>query len=166
MAFVPPLRNLIHDLHPDVGLAQETTLGRFIRQLTARHRTFAFASMALAVLGVLLVVLGSVSLFVSMVKDSLREIAIRMALGASHMRLTGRIVAQGLMLTLAGVVLGAGGAFFISRRIADQLYKTEAGDPLTFVTVSSLILLIGVLAVYWSATLGTRTDPAKCLRGD
>jgi hypothetical protein len=164
MNFVPTLQKLVRELHPDVGLAQEITLGDFVRQLTARYRAAAFGSTALALVAVFLVALGSVSLFASMVKDSVREIAIRMALGASHVRLTSRIVAQGLLLTLVGILLGAGGAVLAAKRVADQLYRTSATDPPTFIAVPLLVAIVGLASVYWSSRLATRTDPAKYLR--
>jgi hypothetical protein len=166
MDFVPSLRQLVHDLNPDVAVAEEISLAGWVRELTASFRISAWISAALAVLCLALVVIGCVSLFLSMVRDSVREIAIRMALGASHVALTTRIVVQGAAVTVAGIIVGTGGAFVVSRQIQYQLYRIEPTDPLTFVAIPILILCIGLVSMCWPALLATRTDPAACLRSE
>jgi ABC-type antimicrobial peptide transport system permease subunit len=105
-----------------------------------------------------------VALFVSMVRDSVREIAIRMAIGASARALTLRIVGQGLVLTVIGVVVGVVVARVIGNRLADELYHTQPTDLVTFVAVPALVGAIALAAVLYSAVLATRNDPAKSLR--
>lgn len=166
MAFVPRLRALIHELNPQVALAEEKPLSLHLRDLTAAQRMSAIATVALAVLGIVMLAAGCVSLFVSMVRDSVREIAIRMALGATTGQLTRRILMQGMVLTLAGLATGAFAARLVATRIADQLHDVSAWDPVTWVAVPALIALVSLLSVYTAAALAARTDPSRLLRAE
>lgn len=166
MDFVPSLRRIVHELDPNVAVAEETSLDAWLNDLTGAQRNAAIASTALAFMGILLLAIGCVSLFASMVKDSLHEIAIRMALGSSNLSLTWRIVAQGLLISSGGIFIGTVGAWLIAQQIATQLYRTDSSDSLTFTVVPLLVLFIGLASVYWTARLATRTDPARCLRSE
>jgi hypothetical protein len=57
-----------------------------------------------------------------------------------------------------------GGAVWAAKRVADQLYRTSATDPLTFIAVPLLVAIVGLASAYWASRLATRTDPAKYLR--
>lgn len=164
MLFVPQLKQVLRDMNPDVAIAEQTTLADHIADLTGTYRTSAVASTGLAVFGVALLGIGCVSLFVSMVRDSRREIAIRMALGATSTRLTRRIVSQGILLIAIGVAIGLAVARVLAFRIADQLYKTEPTDLPTFMTVPAFVVLVGIAAVAYSAMVATRIEPARLLQ--
>ncbi len=166
MTFVPALRRLVHELSPDVAVAEEQAMASHLNELTGAQRTSAFVTMALAVLAILLLAIGCVALFTGMVRDSRNEIAIRMALGATNAKLTARIVAQGLLLTTTGVLFGLVGSAFISQRMSDQLYRVPSSDPAILSLACSVVLMIGLVSVYWSARLATRTDPGQSLRCD
>jgi ABC-type antimicrobial peptide transport system permease subunit len=122
--------------------------------------------MGLALAALALLAIGCISLFLSMVRDSIREIAIKMALGANNLTLMTRIAAQGTFLTLAGVLVGIGVARALADHIADQLYRTESTDPITFAGTAGIVVAIGTISVLWSAVKATRTDPATSLRTD
>jgi predicted permease len=164
LPFAEVLRRTVHDLNPDVAVAEEISLAAWLDDLTQAQRKSALASAGLAVVGVLLLVVGSGALFFSMVKDSTREIAIRQALGCSHLRLTGRILLQGTLLMAAGLATGVVAAWFIAHRIADQLYRTPPSDLPTFLTIPVVVGLAGLAAVYWSVRIATRIEPAEFLR--
>lgn len=164
MAFVSRLRALIRDFNPHIALAEERTLADHLRNFTAAQRTSATTTMALAVIGIVLLAAGCVSLFVSMVRDSSREIAIRMALGSTGARLVRRILCQGIVLTIAGLAVGLIATRAVAMRIADQLHEVSAWDPLTWVTASALIVLVCLASVHMAAIRAARTDPVEVLR--
>jgi ABC-type antimicrobial peptide transport system permease subunit len=166
LQFAPVLRQVVHELHPDIAVTEERTLDAHINFMTATQRLSAFTTSALAVLGLALLAFGCLSLFLSMVKDSTREIAIRIALGADRLKLSRRIVGQGLLLISAGVLAGLVAGHFIAERVADQLYRIEPTDAVAFGGTAMFIIGIGLVSVYWSARVATRTDPAKYLRGE
>jgi putative ABC transport system permease protein len=166
LALVPHLRQLLHGMAPHVALAEERTLDTHLRNLTAAERLSAVATMAAAALAIVLLAAGCASLFASMVHDSRREIAIRMAVGATNARLRGRILAQGLALTAIGVAVGAGLSRLVAMRIADQLHGVTPLDPVALVIVPMLVGASGLVSVYRAAVLATRTNPAHRLRTD
>jgi predicted permease len=166
MAFVPRLRALVHDLDLLVALAEEKTLASYVRDLTAAQHMSAIATMTLAVLGIVMLAAGCMSLFVSMVRDSVREIAIRMALGATTGRLTRRVLTQGAMVTLAGLAVGVVASRAVATRIADRLHGVSAWDPLPWMAALTLIALVSLASVYVAAVLAARTDPARLLRAE
>jgi ABC-type antimicrobial peptide transport system permease subunit len=147
-----------------VALAEDKTLASHVRDLTAAQRMSAIATMTLALLGVVMLAAGCVSLFVSMVRDSVREIAIRMALGATTGRLTRRVLTQGMVVTLTGMMVGLVAARAVAVRIADRLHGVSAWDPFTWMAALALIALVSLTSVYAAAVLAARTDPARLLR--
>jgi ABC-type antimicrobial peptide transport system permease subunit len=95
-----------------------------------------------------------------------REIGVRMALGARLGSIVGMVLRQGLGLALAGTVLGIAGAAGLTRLLSTFLYGTGPTDPLTFVGVSALFLLVAASASYVPARQVTSIDPFSALRQD
>ena len=95
---------------------------------------------------------------------SRREIAIRMALGATPRKVLGRVVGQGAALAIAGFVIGVGGAIFAARALTSQLFGVSPLDPLTFASVGGLLLLVALTASYIPARRATKVDPLTALR--
>jgi predicted permease len=166
MAFAGVLRRTVHQLSPDTAVAEEVSLDAWIANLMQVQRQSALASSGLATVGILLLAIGCGALFLSMVRESRREIAIRLALGCSHARLTGRILWQGALVMLAGLAVGAVAAWFVAHRIADQLYRTTPSDVPTFLAVPFVVGLAGLAAVSWAARIAVGTEPTEFLRSD
>ena len=79
------------------------------------------------------------------------EIDVRTALGAQRMQVLGLILRQGLVLAIAGVAVGIALAFALTRFLASVLFGVQPFDPLTFVCVALLLLLIALAACYLPA---------------
>jgi putative ABC transport system permease protein len=93
-----------------------------------------------------------------------REIGIRMALGARRADVLRLVVRQGMTMTLIGLALGLVGAFSISRVLQGLLIGVSPTDPLTFVAVSIVLLVVALLACLVPARRATRVDPIIALR--
>jgi ABC-type antimicrobial peptide transport system permease subunit len=90
-----------------------------------------------------------------------------MALGAEKRGIVRMVVGQWLRLTLVGVVVGAASAFVLTRLLSgfsELLYGVRAGDPTTFVLISSLLTGVAILACYIPAHRATRVDPLVALK--
>jgi putative ABC transport system permease protein len=74
------------------------------------------------------------------------------------------VVARGLLLTVAGVVLGLAGAFGLTRFISSQLYGVGATDPVTLAGVSLLLVGVALAACYRPARKAAGVDPLAALR--
>jgi ABC-type antimicrobial peptide transport system permease subunit len=93
-----------------------------------------------------------------------REVGIRRALGAQRSDILRLIVSQGLALTIAGVVIGIGGALALTRVMKGLLFGVTATDPATFVEAAALFVLVALAASYIPARRATRIDPMAALR--
>ena len=92
------------------------------------------------------------------------EIGLRMALGASSTNILRMTIGQGLRPALLGIVLGAIGAWWLSRYIAALLFGVKPFDALTYAAVVVLLMMTAVVACYLPSRRAMRTDPATALR--
>jgi putative ABC transport system permease protein len=76
------------------------------------------------------------------------------------------VMGQGLAMIAVGLVIGCGGAFFLTRLIKSLLYGTQATDPATFVAVAAVFIAAGAFACYIPARRATRVDPLIALRSE
>jgi ABC-type antimicrobial peptide transport system permease subunit len=114
-------------------------------------------ALALGIIGIYGVISYSVS-------QRRREFGIRVALGAHPGRLLKMVLRQGAKMALAGVVIGFGGAFALTRLMTSLLFGVAARDPATFVAVAALLVLVVLLACYLPARRAMKVDPIVALR--
>jgi ABC-type antimicrobial peptide transport system permease subunit len=120
---------------------------------------FAGIALALAAAGLYGVVAYTVA-------QRTREIGIHMALGATAGVILRRIVARGMLLTLAGLMLGLAAAAITSRWLENFLVGVKALDPLTFVVTSLFLIAIAALASLAPAVRAARINPMAILRSE
>jgi predicted permease len=164
LAFLSSFQDIVHGLSPDVAVAEPATLDALVGDALSTQRLSALASAFLAFFGIGLLAVGGLSLFQSMVNDSRREIAIRMALGATRSRVARRVMTQGALLAVVGTSAGLVGAYVVALRIADRLYGVGAGDLLAFVVLPLCVAALGLIGVGYSASSAARTEPARFLQ--
>jgi putative ABC transport system permease protein len=92
------------------------------------------------------------------------EIGIRMALGADWRDVMGMVLREGMGMALGGVVAGLAGAWGLTRFLASLLYGVRPTDPLTFLAVPLLLILVALLACYIPARRAAKVDPMVALR--
>jgi len=117
-----------------------------------------------AVLTLILAAVGIYGVMAYLVTQRTHEIGIRMALGARRQEVLALVLKHGIRLTLVGVAIGALIAVGLTRVIAGLLYGVTASDPLTFVAVSVLLILVSVVAWLVPASRAARVDPMIALR--
>ncbi len=119
------------------------------------------------VLGGLALLLAAVGLYGVMsyaVSQSMRELGLRMALGAGTSNLLRLVISRGLALTGAGVLLGAATALLLTRLLGNLLYKVSPRDPIAFGSALAIMTVVSVAACLLPAWRAARTDPARVLR--
>jgi len=158
------LRREVGAIDPSLPLYNVDLLGSLLQRQTGTARFGSFVLAAFSGIAVLLAAIGIYGALAFLVSLSRREIAIRMALGATPRKVLGRVVGQGAALAIAGFVIGVGGAIFAARALTSQLFGVSPLDPLTFASVGGLLLLVALTASYIPARRATKVDPLTALR--
>jgi predicted permease len=119
----------------------------------------AVAGLCLALAGIYGVLAGSVA-------DRVREIGLRMALGATRTSLLGSIVAEGLRIAMGALGLGLVVAYFLGRAVAGLFYGVAPFEPVAVGTTVAVVIMVAILASYLPARRAARIDPVAALRSD
>jgi putative ABC transport system permease protein len=154
----------VRKLDPLVPIYDATTMNEVVANATARTR---FNSVLLAIFAGLALVVAAVGVYGLLtytVSQCTREIGIRIALGADRSQIGRIVVRDGLMLCLAGLVIGLAGAYGTTRLLGSLLYQVKPTDPATFIGVAGLLVATAVLACWLPARRATRVDPIVALR--
>ncbi|MGB7282351.1 MAG: ABC transporter permease [Candidatus Acidiferrum sp.] len=118
----------------------------------------------LGALGLILALVGVFGVISFSVSQRTNEIGIRMAMGAARGSILRMILRQGLWIISAGLISGIALALAISRLVSDFIAGVSPYDPLTYVSVTTLLSLVALLACYFPARRATRVDPMIALR--
>jgi len=161
---VTSVTGAVHQAAPDLPVVDVMSMNEIIAQSVSPQRFNMLLLACFAGLALVLAAVGIYSVLSYTVRRRVREIGIRMALGASHEDVIRMILADGLKPILVGVVLGLAAALALSRVVASLIYAVRATDPLTFAAVALLLLLVGIFATIIPAYRATRIEPVRILR--
>jgi putative ABC transport system permease protein len=140
------------------------TMETVIKDSTTRENFNMLLLTVFASVALLLAAVGIYSLMSYSVEQRTQEIGIRMALGAGRGEMIGMILKQGMLLVVAGVVIGLAAAFELTRLLGSLLFGVKSGDPLTFAAVAVILTAVALLAAFIPAQRATRVDPILALR--
>jgi predicted permease len=158
------VRAAVERVDPEQPVMSLHSLDQVMSDLYAGAALGAGALQAFGIVAVALAILGVYSMLSYSVSRRRREMAIRLALGASERGLLGMVLRQGLRLALAGIVVGMGAALFVSRGLTTILVGVSPSDPLTYGVVVLLIVTVTMVASFLPALRAARGDPAAALR--
>jgi predicted permease len=154
----------VQALDSDVPLRDINTAEGYVRESMAGT---AVVSTLLAVFSGLALVMSAIGIFGVMsmsVVQRLRDIGIRMALGATGRDVVRMVVGQGLVITLIGIGIGLVAALALTRLMTSMLFQVAPIEPLTFSAVSVFLILVALAAAYLPARRATRVDPVIVLK--
>jgi len=170
------IRAAMREVDKDLPLFGVKTQTEQMDQSLAQERFFPKLTSFFGLLALLLAGIGLYGVMSYAVAQRTHEIGVRMAIGATQENILRRVIGQGMLLAGAGVVIGSAAALALARLItsnaandltrfiSDFLYGVRAADPLTFVAVALLLLLVALLACYLPARRATKVDPMVALR--
>ena len=159
-----PVLRQVRKLDPDLPVYGIETMEEQVGKALLIAQVAATLLSVFGGLGLTLAGIGLYGVMSYSVSCRRREIAIRMALGASAPGTLRTIAREGVLCVAAGLAVGFGIAALVSRFASSLLYGVSAADPLTFVTVPLVLLSVAGVAVFLPARRATKVDPMVALR--
>jgi predicted permease len=161
---IPAVRRAVLDANPESAVVKVKTLDDARSEAVASPRTTAQLFGLFAALALIIAVAGIGSMLALWVRQRMREIGIRMALGAAPSDILSTVLRQGMLLVALGVACGLGGALALTRLLKNLLFAVTPTDVPTYAVVSALLLTAALLACWIPARRAARIDPQTALR--
>jgi predicted permease len=165
-ALVAAMQPEINALDPGLPLYRVTPMSDLLDRQTAAGRFGSTVLGSFSIVALLLASIGIYGVLAFVIGASRREIAIRMALGATRGRVVSLIVRQGMTLVGAGLAVGLVGAYFATSALSTQLFGITATDPVTFALVPAVLAAVALAASYLPSRSAARIDPQQALKSD
>jgi predicted permease len=164
LSLVAPLRTQLAQVDSNIPLYQIRTFDDYVSLSAAQPRFQTVLITFFAAMALLLSAIGLYAVLSYMVAQRTLEIGLRLALGAQREDVLGLILRRGLILAVTGLAIGIFVSLLLTRFIAEMLYGVRPFDPLTFVGVSLVLLLVSLIASSAPAYRAARLDPMRTLR--
>jgi putative ABC transport system permease protein len=164
LSLAAAVAEVIRKAAPDLPVTHVMTMDELLEGSVSPRR---FSAMLVGIFAILAVVLAAVGIYGVMsytVSQRTQEIGVRMALGAQAANVRSMILMQTIKLTALGVAIGLAGAFLVARLLSSLLFGVGTHDPLTFLGVTLLLIVVAVVAAYIPARRAMRVDPIVALR--
>jgi len=161
---VPTLQRAVWSIDPAMSFAGLETMNALLREtLAARRFTLTLLS-AFSAVAVALAAVGLYGLVAFWVGRRTTEIGIRMALGAGVRSVLGLVMRQGMTIAGAGVLGGLAAAVVLTRYLRAMLFGIASVDPVTFITLAAVMVLVSAIACYIPARRAAHADPLTAIR--
>src|SRR5262249_4906936 len=133
---------------------------------TSSSRSLMWLFIAFGATALILATIGAYGVVSYSTSQRTYEMGVRVALGATRMNIFGLVLGQSLRLILTGLALGIAASLALAHLMTGFLYGVTANDPLTFLAVSLLLIITGLLAGYFPARRAAKVDPMVALRSE
>jgi putative ABC transport system permease protein len=161
---IADVRGVMHSVDSDQPIGSIRTMDNIVSEFVAPRRLTMLIAGLFAVLALALAMVGLYGVISYSVAQRSHEFGIRMALGAERADILKLVVGQGSKPVLAGVGMGILGALALTRFMSSLLFGVRPDDPLIFLTVTLLLIVVALLAGYVPARRATKVDPLVALR--
>jgi len=163
-ALLEPIRRTVRAIDPEQGAPRVFTLESELARSAAPRRDNAILLGAFAAVALALAAVGLAGVIAYLVAQRTHEIGVRVAFGAGRGDVLRLVVGEGVRLVAIGVVIGLVGAVAATRVLAGMLFGVTATDPMTFVIVSAVLVVVALGAAVVPARRAARVDPMVALR--
>jgi predicted permease len=163
---LPTIRRLVQSLDPEVPIGEDMSMSK---QVSLFYMPVLLARTVVSYCGICalcLSAMGLYSLLAFAVRARIREIGIRMALGAPRKKILALVLRMGVKLALAGVVVGSGAALALTRLVRSLLFHVSPTDPTIIVGGNLLLVAVALTASYLPARRAASVDPVEALRSE
>jgi putative ABC transport system permease protein len=160
------VRSQLRALDSDMPFAEVQTIDELVERQTGGQRFTTVLLASFAVAGLALAVVGIYGVISFLVAQRNQELAVRMALGASHPSVLWLVLKQGLKMAAIGAVIGLCGAFAAQKFTSALLFGISPVDPLTFAGAPIFLLAVAAVGCAIPGARVLRIDPAQALRQD
>ncbi len=161
---IDAIRSLVKSLNGQNLISNPQTMNEAIAESLSRRRFAMVLLDSFAVLALLMASLGLYGVISYLVERRTPELGIRIALGAQSWSVLRLVLTDGIKMALVGVAVGLLAALALTRFMDGIVYGVSTTDPLTFVVITLVLILVAVLACCLPALRATRVDPLVALR--
>lgn len=158
------MRSAVQNVDQDLPLNDVNTLAEAIYHNQWYLRLFGTLFFAFAMIALLIASVGIYAVIAQATTSRTQEIGVRMALGASSGRILSLVLARGMKQLLAGLLIGLAAAYPVARVMTAIPLHVSASDPILFLTISAVLISIGLFACYLPARRAAALDPVKAIR--
>jgi putative ABC transport system permease protein len=161
-----PLRQIVASLDPAQPVFDVRTMQQRVEETWATPRLMTFLLSMFAGLALVLAIVGLYGVMAYNGIRRMREIGVRLALGARRRQIVSMMLTQGMRLLIIGLVLGFISALVTSRVLRSVLFEVSATDPLVYLGVSVVLAIAAAVACWIPARRASRVDPIITLRAE
>jgi ABC-type antimicrobial peptide transport system permease subunit len=158
------IEEIIRTLDPKQPISAFRTMSEVKSRAIAPERFQMTLLAAFAGIGLLLAAAGIYGLLAYSVAERTREFGIRMALGATRVHIMRSVIWTGAVLAGVGVVIGAAAALVLTRSLQNFVWGVSTLDPLTFIVVAMVLVVVSTIASAVPALRAVRLNPVNALR--
>jgi putative ABC transport system permease protein len=162
--FREAFQSRLANIDSEIRLSRTSSMNDLIRSSMKRPRFNLILVGIFATTALLLAAVGIYGVMSYLVEQQTREIGIRSALGAKRSHILKFVIGHGVGMAFVGIVLGIAASLGLTRFLSGLLYGVTALDPMTFIGISILLLVVSGLACYIPARRATKVDPLLALR--
>ncbi len=163
-ALEKPIRDIVSSLDPAQPVFDVRMMQDRVRETWGTQRLLAFLVSIFAALALILATIGLYGVLAYNTLKRVREIGIRLALGARPGQIRGLILSHGMQLLAIGCVIGLIGAVALSRLLQSVLFEVKGADPKIYLAVGLLLSAVAFIACWIPARRASRVDPLVALR--
>jgi putative ABC transport system permease protein len=161
---IPAVQEVVRSAEPRLAFIRFETMEQVVAHDLQTQRFLMTLLGVFASLSLILATVGMYGLVAYSATQQTQEVGIRMALGATRLRVLRTFLTEGLWLVVVGVVIGLSAAILASRLLSSMIFGIQPLDPLTFATVAALLMLITGIATLMPALRASRINPMQALR--
>lgn len=165
-ALASAVKNAIWSVDRNQPVVRVATMNHLVEITEAERRFVLILFAAFGLVALILAAVGIYGVLSGSVNERIREIGVRAALGASRRHILTLVLRDGLILTLAGMIIGLGVAVVVSQTLSTLLFGISRLDPATYLGVIALLALVAVVACATPAWRASRVDPSITLRAE